>query len=112
MKTLAKLLLASLVLVLLSVGASANSYDPGIIIKDPVVCNPPNCTVITGNSWSFTVTKLATYNVSFLNSSGANWTGFTFTETGVAALSIPMIVRNFPPPGDTPRDWYAPVISW
>jgi len=87
-KTLAKLLVASLVLVLFPVGARANSYDPGIIIKDPVVCNPPNCTVITGNSFSFTVTKLATYNVSFLNSSGANWTGFTFTETGVAAQNI------------------------
>ena len=88
MKTSHKIFLAGLVLVLSAVCASANSYDPGIIIKDPLNCIAPTCTVITGNSWSFTVTKLATYNVSFLNSSGNNWTSFTLTETGVAAQNI------------------------
>jgi hypothetical protein len=39
----------------------------------------------------------------------SNTAPVTFTETG-AARSRGMTVTNFPPPGEAPRDWYAPVI--
>ncbi len=41
----------------------------------------------------------------------SNTSSVTFSETD-AAQSLGEIITNFPPPGETPRDWYVPVIIW
>lgn len=86
MKTSVKLLLAALVLVLLSVCASANSVDPGIIIRDPVCTQP--CPVITSNSFSFNAPASGFGLLHFLNGSGNNWTSLIITELAVPSTSI------------------------
>jgi len=85
-KTLAKLLLGGLVLVLLSVCASANSVDPGIIIRDPVCTQP--CPVITSNSFTFNAPASGFGLLHFLNGSGNNWTSLIITELAVPAANI------------------------
>src|SRR5262249_24419738 len=81
-----KLIQASLMLVLLSVCASANSYDPGIIIKDPVCTQP--CPVITSNVWSFNAPPSGFGLLHFINGSGNNWTSMIITELAVPAANI------------------------
>ena len=87
MKTLAKLLLAGLVLMLLSVCASANSVDPGIIIRDPG-CKPAPCPIITSNSFSFNAPASGSGFLRFQNGSGNNWTSMIITELAVPAANI------------------------
>jgi hypothetical protein len=85
-KTSVKLLLAASVLVLLSVCASANSADPGIIIRDPVCTQP--CPVITSNSFSFNAPASGFGFLHFLNGSGNNWTSLIITELAVPSTNI------------------------
>jgi hypothetical protein len=85
-KTLAKLLLGGTVLALLSVCASANSVDPGIIIRDPVCTQP--CPVITSNSFTFNAPASGFGLLHFLNGSGQNWTSMIITELAVPAANI------------------------
>ena len=86
MKTLGNVLLGGIVLVLLSVCASANSVDPGIIIRDPVCTQP--CPVITTNSFSFNAPASGFGLLHFLNGSGNNWTSLIITELAVPAANI------------------------
>ncbi len=86
MKTSVKLLLAGLVVALLSVCASANSLDPGIIIRDPVCTQP--CPVITSNSFTFNAPASGFGLLHFLNGSGNNWTSLIITELAVPAANI------------------------
>lgn len=86
MKILAKLLLGGVVLALLSVCASANSLDPGIIIRDPVCTQP--CPVITGNSFTFNAPPSGAGLLHFLNGSGQTWTSMIITELAVPAANI------------------------
>lgn len=86
MKILAKLLLGGIVLAMLSVCASANSLDPGIIIRDPVCTQP--CPVITSNNFTFNAPASGSGLLHFLNGSGQNWTSMIITELAVPAANI------------------------
>src|SRR5438046_9235998 len=85
-KTSVKLLLAVSVLVLLSVCASANSADPGIIIRDPVCTQP--CPVITSNSFTFNAPASGFGLLHFPNGSGNNWTSLIIPELAAPAANI------------------------
>ena len=79
--------LAALI-VLCAVGATANSIDPGIIIRDPVGCPTNNCVSITSLNFSFNVPSSGFGVLHFLNNTGVTWTSLILTETGVAAVNV------------------------
>jgi hypothetical protein len=68
--------------------AHATSFDPRIIVKDPVGCPSNLCVVLTTNTFTFQVPSTGAGNLHFLNSTGATFTSLILTETGVAAANI------------------------
>jgi len=69
--------------------ANATSFDPRIIIKDPVGCTSTvGCVNLTTNTFTFMVPPSGAGNLHFLNVTGATFTSLILTETGVAAQNI------------------------
>ena len=78
-----------MVLAVCGVAAHATSFDPRIIIRDPVGCiSNTGCVDLTGNTFSFQVPPGGFGTLHFLNVSGSTFTSLILTESGVAAANI------------------------
>jgi hypothetical protein len=87
LKSLTKVIVLGIAVLLCVAAANATSIDPTIIIRDPLGCPSGNCTPV-GLTFGFTVPAAGTGLLHFLNVSGVTWHSLVLTETGVAAINI------------------------
>jgi PEP-CTERM motif len=87
-KTCSKGAAFAAVLFVCAVTASANSVDPGIIIRDPRGCPSGGCINITGLTFGFAVPEAGFGVFHFLNASGVTWTTLILTELAVPAVNV------------------------
>jgi hypothetical protein len=76
-----------MVIAVCAVALHADSFDPRIIVRDPIGCPTNNC-VPVGLTFTFSAPSSGSGVLHFINVSGVTMNSLILTETGVAAANI------------------------